>query len=109
MGNAALNIGAGHFQNEVLDSGKPVLVDLWAEWCGPCRVYGPVVERIASKYENEIKVVKVNIEEAPEIASKYGVSSIPTTLVFKNGEEVDRLVGSVSESKLEDYVKKILS
>lgn len=108
MGQGVINLSAENFKKAVLQSDTPVLVDLWAEWCGPCRAYGPVVEKIAARYAGRLNVLKLNVEEYPGIAQDYGVSSIPTTLFFKGGAEVDRATGALSEAVLEEYVKKIL-
>lgn len=81
------------FEDEVLQSGVPVLVDYWAPWCGPCRMAAPVLERIAGEYEGRLKVCKVNVDEEREVASKHRIMSIPTMFLFKDGEVVDQIVG----------------
>ena len=86
---------SSNFQDTVLNSDKPVLVDFWAEWCGPCRMIGPVVEEIANEYEGRAVIGKLNVDENPEIAGNYGVRSIPTLLIFKGGDVVDKIVGAV--------------
>ena len=86
----------------------PALVDFWAEWCGPCRAVSPIVEEIASAYAGKLKVLKVNVDENQELASRYGIMSIPTLLFLKNGEEKDKIVGAVQRSKIEDKVKSLL-
>ncbi|MCS7198412.1 MAG: thioredoxin [Candidatus Bipolaricaulota bacterium] len=88
------------FAQEVLQSSQPVLVDFYADWCGPCRAIAPIVEEIAREFNNKLKVVKLNVDQNPEIAMQYGVQSIPTLLLFKNGKEVERLIGYMSKSKL---------
>lgn len=90
----------GNFEQEVLKSDKPVLVDFWAEWCGPCRMVGPIVEEIARDLEGQVSVGKLNVDENPEIPSKYGIRSIPTLMIFKNGELVDKIVGAVPKASI---------
>jgi len=89
-----------NFDEEVLRSDKPVLVDFFAEWCGPCKMLAPVIEELATEMEEKVVVGKVNVDESPNIAGKYGVQSIPTLIVFKKGEEVDRMVGFQSKEAL---------
>jgi thioredoxin 1 len=91
----ALEITDANFQETVLNSEKPVIVDFWAEWCGPCRMVGPIVEEIGKEYNDSVKVGKVNVDHNPGITSKYGIRNIPTLLFFKNGEVVDKQVGAV--------------
>ncbi|KRV47312.1 thioredoxin [Wenjunlia vitaminophila] len=89
------------FEDEVLKSDKPVLVDFWAEWCGPCKLVSPVLEAIAAEHSDAISVVKLNIDENPETASKYGIMSIPTMSVYRNGEVVKTIVGAKPKNALE--------
>ena len=89
-----------NFGEEVESAEKPVLVDFWAEWCGPCRMIGPVVKEMASEYDGKAKIGKVNVDENPNTSMKFGVRSIPTLLIFKNGEVVDQIVGAVPKSQL---------
>ena len=89
-----------NFDAEVLKSDKPVLVDLWAEWCGPCRMLTPIIEELHTEYDGKAIIGKLNVDENPEVSAKYGVRSIPTLLIFKNGELVDKQVGVVPKSAL---------
>ena len=94
---AIVNITNANFKEEVLDSDKKVLVDFWAPWCGPCRMVSPIVDEIAEE-NSAIKVAKINIDEQPQLASHYGVMSIPTLMVFENGEVADKAVGARNKS-----------
>jgi thioredoxin 1 len=93
-----------NFESDVLKSDKPVLVDFWAEWCGPCRMIGPIVDELYKEYDGKAEIGKLNVDENPEVAAKYGVRSIPTLLIFKDGQLVDKQVGVVPKSAL---VKKL--
>ena len=89
---SAININETNFQNEVINSEKPVLLDFWASWCGPCRMVGPIVDEIAAE-RGDLKVGKVNVDEQPELAGQFGVMSIPTLVVMKNGKVINQAVG----------------
>ncbi len=96
------------FETEVLKSAEPVLVDFWAPWCGPCRAVAPTVESIAAEYAGKVKVVKVNTDESGEVAMKLGITSIPTLMVFKGGQMVERVVGNRPKADLISLVTKHL-
>ena len=96
---SAININKNNFQNEVLNSEMPVLLDFWAPWCGPCRMVSPIVDEIAAE-RGDIKVGKVNVDEQPELAAQFGVMSIPTLLVMKNGKAVNQAVGARPKAQI---------
>lgn len=106
--SSAASVTDATFQQEVLESKVPVLVDFWAPWCGPCRMVAPVVDEIAQQYDGQIKVVKLNTDENPNVASKYGIRSIPTLMIFKEGQRVDMVVGAVPKSTLATTVEKYI-
>ncbi len=101
----AVELTDANFDEIVLKSDKPVLVDLWAEWCGPCRMVGPIVEELAKEYEGKAVVGKLNVDNNPNVSMKFGVRSIPTLLFFKGGQMVDRQVGMVPKAVLEGKLK----
>ena len=107
MGNV-LELNDSTFEAEVVNSSIPVLVDFWATWCGPCRKLGPVVDEIAESYEGKVKFVKVNVEESLETAKKYSISGLPSLLVFKNGEAVERMAGLMPKSTIISNIEKHL-
>jgi thioredoxin len=92
------------FESEVLKSTQPVVVDFWAEWCGPCRMIAPALEEIAGSLGGKVKIVKLNVDENPGTASKYGIMSIPTLMIFKNGAMASRQVGAAPKQKLEQWI-----
>ena len=94
-----------NFKQEVLESDLPVLVDFWAQWCGPCLMVAPIVEQIAKKYKDKLKVCKLNVDEAPETASSYDIMSIPTLMIFKKGKVADKIVGALPKAELEAAIK----
>ena len=103
-----VQITDANFEQEVLKSDKPVLVDFWAPWCGPCRAVGPVVEDLAEAYKGRVKVGKINIDDNPKTATKYGVMSIPTLILFNKGDVMDKLIGLSPKERLEGLIKKAL-
>lgn len=106
--SSATAVTDSSFTQEVLESDVPVLVDFWAPWCGPCRMVAPVVDEIAEQYEGQVKVVKLNTDENPQVASQYGIRSIPTLMIFKGGQRVDMVVGAVPKTTLANTLEKYL-
>lgn len=105
MGNA-ITLTDDSFQSEVIESSVPVLVDFWATWCGPCRVVAPIVDELAEEYDGRVKVGKVDVDSEQKIAADFGIRSIPTLLIFKDGKQADQIVGAVPKN---DLVKKLES
>jgi thioredoxin len=104
----ALEVTDSTFEQEVLQSKQPVLVDFWAVWCGPCRAVAPIVEEIAGEYEGQLKVMKLDVDNNPQTAMSYGVQSIPTLLVFKDGNPAERIIGAVPKKVITDKLQSVL-
>ena len=108
MGELTKEFTVDNFESEVIQSAQPVLVDFWAEWCGPCRQIAPAVDEIAAEYEDRAVVGKVNIDHHPTIASEYGIRSIPSLLIFSNGQVQQQIVGAVGKGELSEAINKLL-
>ena len=93
------------FESEVINSDKPVLIDFWAEWCGPCKEIGPILDEIADEMKDKIKVVKINIDENPNIPNKYGIQSIPTMIIFKKGQPISTKIGAANKSEVKTWIE----
>jgi thioredoxin 1 len=104
-----IHISDGDFQEKVLDSDTPVIVDFWAPWCGPCRMVAPILEELAKDYEGKLVIAKVNTDENPQWAMKYGIQSIPTMLFVKDGEIVDRMIGAAPKPYIQQRVDTLLA
>jgi len=102
---ATVKIDGSNFQSDVLGASEPVVVDFWAEWCGPCKMISPALEEISSEMEGKVKIAKVNVDENQDLAVQYGVRSIPMLLMFKNGEIADQMVGAAPKARLMDWIK----
>lgn len=105
---ADLALSGSEFEEKVLKSDVPVLIDFWAPWCGPCKAIGPSIEQLASEYSGKAKVFKVDVDESPEIAQQYNVMSIPALLVFKEGKEVGKIVGAAAKPKIAELIDRAL-
>ena len=108
MAGNTLSVTDGNFEDQVLKSENPVLVDFWAPWCGPCVAIGPVLDALASEYEGKVTIGKMNVDENSNVPANFGVRSIPFMVLFKNGEVVDSLVGAHPKNKLKDLIDKAL-
>ena len=106
MAGSITDVTDNNFQAEVLEADSAVLVDFWAPWCGPCRMVSPVVEQMGREYAGRLKVVKLNVDEAPAIAARYGVQGIPLLVVVKGGQEADRVVGAVAPPRLREMLER---
>ncbi|ADX68036.1 MULTISPECIES: thioredoxin [Weeksella] len=104
----ALDVTDASFDKEIINSGKPAMVDFWAVWCGPCRMVGPIVEEIAGEYSEKAVVAKVDVDNNQEVAAKYGIRNIPTILYFKNGEVVDKVVGVAPKEQLIEKLEALM-
>ena len=108
MGELTKEFTADNFESEVIQSAQPVLVDFWAEWCGPCRQIAPTVDEVASEFKGKAIVGKVNVDHHPTIAAEYGIRSIPNLLVFSNGKVQQQIVGAVEKKELSEAINKLL-
>tara|TARA_B100002051_G_scaffold81556_2_gene77876 strand:+ start:4961 stop:5293 length:333 start_codon:yes stop_codon:yes gene_type:complete len=108
MSDFTKDVNENDFDSMVINSDKPVLVDFWAEWCGPCKMLTPTIDAISEEYNDKSVIVKVNVDEAPAIATKYGIRSIPSLLFFNNGEVVEQKVGAVSKDELTAVLDKLI-
>lgn len=105
MSDFIKNVTDQNFKQEVLESDKIVLVDFWAEWCGPCKMVGPILEELAKEMQGQILIAKVNVEESPETPTSYGVRGIPTLILFKNGQPLSTKVGALPKEKLKGWIE----
>ncbi len=103
-----VNVTDDSFEKDVIKSNTPIVVDFWAPWCGPCRAVGPIIEELAQELKGRLKVAKVNVDENPNIAANYGIRSIPTIMLFKDGKLEDTLIGLAPKDRFEEFVKKVL-
>ena len=108
MAGNLVEMTVANWDEEVVKSDLPVLVDLWAAWCGPCRAIAPIVEQLASEYAGKVKVGKLDVDNHQDVAIRYGIQSIPTLLIFKGGEVVDRVIGAVPKPMIEEALKRVL-
>ena len=103
-----LHLNDSNYEEEISKSGKPVLVDFWAPWCGPCKTIGPIIEELAETYKDRAVIAKLNVDESRNAASTYGVRSIPTLIIFKQGKVFDTIIGLVPKERLEEFINKAL-
>lgn len=109
MSANVINTDDQGFDKTVLQSSEPVLVDFWAPWCPPCRMIAPTVEELAGQYQGRLRTVKVNVDDSPDVQSRYGIMSIPSLLFFKDGQEAGRIVGAVPKARLADAIEQVLT
>lgn len=103
----ALQITDANFE-ELLGTGKPMVLDFWAEWCGPCRMVSPIIDELAQEYEGRVTIGKINVDENDDVVGQFGIRNIPTVIFFKNGEMVDKIVGATSKDKFKEKVENLL-
>ena len=106
---ATVKLDTDNFEADVLGADEPVVVDFWAEWCGPCKMIAPALEELSGELDGQVKIAKVNIDENPELAARYGIRSIPTLYMFRGGEKVDEVIGAVPKGKLSDWMKNAIA
>ncbi len=108
MSEDLIHVSDGNFDQEILKSDQPALVDFWAPWCGPCQRIAPIIDELAKEYKGRVKVAKINVDESRKVATDLGVMSIPTLILFKGGQIVDKIVGLVPKDRLKEFVNKAL-
>jgi thioredoxin 1 len=106
MSGPVIEVSDATFENEVAKSATPVFVDFWAPWCGPCRSVAPIVEELANHYQGKVKVAKINVDDSPEVAQKFMVTSIPTFILFKNGQAADRTLGAMPKGQFQQFIDR---
>jgi thioredoxin 1 len=106
MSGPVIEVSDATFDNEVAKSATPVFVDFWAPWCGPCRSVAPIVEELANHYQGKVKVAKINVDDSPEVAQKFMVTSIPTFILFKNGQAADRTLGAMPKGQFQQFIDR---
>ena len=103
-----LYLNNNNFHKEIKEANLPVMVDFYADWCGPCKMMSPIIEQLAQEYEGKVKIFKLNVDEAREIAGEFGITGIPSVLIFKDGERVDQFTGALPKTQIEEYLKKYI-